>query len=51
MVHCFRKTKLFNYLGGNGLDFFQADQLTAQYLQQASPSPGLPIAVGHFVLN
>lgn len=29
---------------GNGLDFFQADQLTAQYLQQASPSPGLPIA-------
>lgn len=30
---------------GNGLDFFQADQLAAgQYLQQTSPSPGLPIA-------
>jgi RNA recognition motif-containing protein len=28
---------------GNGLDFFQADQLTAQYLQQTSPSSGLPI--------
>jgi hypothetical protein len=29
---------------GNGLDFFQADPLTAQYLQQTSSSPGLPIA-------
>jgi RNA-binding protein Musashi len=29
---------------GNGLDFFQADQLTAQYLQPTSPTPGLPIA-------
>lgn len=29
---------------GNGLDFFQADPLTAQYLQPTSPSPGLPIA-------
>ena len=32
-------------LGGNGLDFFQADALAAQYLQPTSPSPGLPIAV------
>jgi len=32
-------------LGGNGIDFFQADQLTAQYLQPTSPTPGLPIAV------
>ncbi|CAF3385355.1 unnamed protein product [Rotaria sp. Silwood1] len=30
---------------GNGLDFFQADPLTAQYLQPTSPTPGLPIAV------
>jgi hypothetical protein len=30
---------------GNGLDFFQADQLAAaQYLQPTSPTPGLPIA-------
>ncbi|CAF1439475.1 unnamed protein product [Adineta ricciae] len=29
---------------GNGLDFFQADPLAAQYLQPTSPSPGLPIA-------
>jgi RNA recognition motif-containing protein len=29
---------------GNGLDFFQADPLTAQYLQPTSPTPGLPIA-------
>jgi RNA recognition motif-containing protein len=29
---------------GNGLDFFQADPLTAQYLQPTSPSPVLPIA-------
>ncbi|CAF0863654.1 unnamed protein product [Rotaria sordida] len=29
---------------GNGLDFFQADQLTAQYLQPTSPTSGLPIA-------
>ena len=32
-------------LGANGLDFFQADALAAQYLQPTSPSPGLPIAV------
>ncbi|CAF5204996.1 unnamed protein product [Rotaria magnacalcarata] len=29
---------------GNGIDFFQADPLAAQYLQPTSPSPGLPIA-------
>ncbi|CAF2389713.1 unnamed protein product [Rotaria sp. Silwood2] len=29
---------------GNGIDFFQADALAAQYLQPTSPSPGLPIA-------
>ncbi|CAF3340952.1 unnamed protein product [Rotaria socialis] len=29
---------------GNGIDFFQADPLAAQYLQSTSPSPGLPIA-------
>lgn len=29
---------------GNGLDFFQTDPLTGQYLQPTSPSPGLPIA-------
>jgi hypothetical protein len=29
---------------GNGLDFFQADPLTAQYLQPTSPTSGLPIA-------
>jgi RNA-binding protein Musashi len=28
---------------GNGLDFFQADPLAAQYLQPTSPTPGLPI--------
>lgn len=33
------------YKGGNGIDFFQADPLAAQYLQPTSPSPGLPIAV------
>ena len=32
-------------LGANGLDFFQADQLTAQYLQPTSPTPGLPMTV------
>ena len=32
-------------IGGNGLDFFQTDPITAQYLQPTSPSPGLPIAV------
>lgn len=37
--------RIFSPLGGNGLDFFQADPLTAQYLQPTSPSPGLPIAV------
>lgn len=36
---------LFIPSGANGLDFFQADPLTAQYLQPTSPSPGLPIAV------
>ena len=36
---------LFIPPGANGLDFFQADQLTAQYLQPTSPTPGLPIAV------
>ncbi|CAF0827577.1 unnamed protein product [Rotaria sp. Silwood1] len=29
---------------GNGIDFFQADPLAAQYLQPTSSSPGLPIA-------
>jgi hypothetical protein len=31
--------------GGNGLDFFPADALTAQYLQPTSPTPGLPMGV------
>jgi hypothetical protein len=40
------KKKRFSIIsGGNGLDFFQADPLTAQYLQPTSPTSGLPIAV------
>ena len=39
----------FDLPDGNGLDFFQADPLTAQYLQSASPSPGLPIGVSRLL--
>ena len=37
--------------GGNGLDFFQADHMAAQYLQPTSPSPGLPMGVSRSFLS
>lgn len=46
-----KKCRLLISLGGNGLDFFQGDPLTTHYLQQTSPSSGLPIAVRKLYLS